>query len=62
MKTRVQSRIFSRICLELYQNVLQKLFATLMTGEKTVKMKMKVEDSGKIRHRSNGKNVLLKRI
>lgn len=62
MKTRVQSRIFLRICLELYQNVLQKSFATLMTGEKTVKMKMKAKDSGKIRHRSSGKNILLKRI
>lgn len=62
MKTRVQSRIFLRICLDLYQNVLQKLFATLMTGGKTVKMKSKAEDSGKIRHRSSGKNVLLKRI
>lgn len=62
MKTRFQSRIFLRICLEAYQNVLRKSFATIMIGEKKVKMKTKVESSGKPHHRNGGKNVLLKRI
>lgn len=62
MKTRIQSRIFLRICLVPYQNVPQKLFATLMIGGKTVKMKMKVKSSGETPHRNSGKNVLLKRI
>lgn len=61
MKTRFQSRTFLRICLEPYQNVLQKLFASLLTGEKTVKMKMKMKGSGEIPHRNGGKKVLLKR-
>lgn len=63
MKTRVQSRIFLRICLAPYQNVPQKLFATLIViGGRTVKMKMKLKSSGEIPQRNNGKNVLLKRI
>lgn len=61
MKARVQSRIFLRICLECYQNVLQKLFATLTIGGKTVNMKTKTKSRQEIHHRNGGKNVLLKR-
>lgn len=61
MKTRFQSRTFLRICLEPYQTVLQRVFATLMIGGRTVKMKMKVKGSGEIPPRNSGKNVLLKR-
>ena len=53
MKTRFQSRTFFAICPEPYQNALLGMIATLTTGGKTVKMKMKVKDSGK--------SVLLKR-
>lgn len=59
MKTRFQSRTSLRICLEPYQNVLERMFATLMTGGKTVMVKVK--GSGETAPRSSGKNVLLKR-
>lgn len=61
MKTKFRSRTFLRICLEPYQNVLERMFATLLTGGKTVKMKAKVKGSGETTPRSSGRNVLLKR-
>lgn len=61
MKTRFQSRTFFAICPEPYQNALLGMIATLTIGGKTVKMKMKVKDSGEIHPRSSGKSVLLKR-
>jgi len=61
MKTRFQRTTFFAICPEPYQNALLGMIATLMTRGKTVKMKMKVKDSGEIHPRSSGKSVLLKR-
>lgn len=61
MKTRFQSRTFLKIFPEPYQNALLGMIATLTIGGKTVKMKMKVKDSGEIHPTSSGKSVLLKR-
>uniref|UniRef100_A0A8C5Z635 Zinc finger and SCAN domain containing 20 n=1 Tax=Marmota marmota marmota TaxID=9994 RepID=A0A8C5Z635_MARMA len=61
MRTKFQSRTFLSICLEPYQSVALRLFATLMTGKKTVTMKTKVKGCGEILHRNSGKRVPLRR-